>query len=336
MPTRREALTGLAALGAGTLAAPHVARAQGAAITFKLPVEYSLDITPGLANQEFAKRIAERSGGRMKAELYGGGSLYKGLDLLQAVVRGDAEMTTLVSAYWAGVSARLTVFDLPYAFPTHESFYRAADDEAFMADVFSEMEAKGVKVLALLPYDYLVPGNRLRALVKPEDFKGLKLRALGRVNAAALGALGATAVPINVTEVSTALQQGVIDGLNTPIDAYITYRWHESIKHLTYAKYYFAFYPWTVNLKFWNSLAPDDQRLLREVVRETAVNHRPRARQGAADALAEIKAKGVAVHEQTPDEAAVWRAAMAKAWTDAEAQFGKPLVDRLRGFGAAA
>ena len=54
--------------------------------------------------EEFIDLIKKRSDGRISAEFFPSGSLYKGLDLLQAVLRGDAEMTTLVSVYWSAIS----------------------------------------------------------------------------------------------------------------------------------------------------------------------------------------------------------------------------------------
>lgn len=313
------------------LAAP---AAWAAEVTIRFPVEYAADVSPGLANQEFKKRIEERSGGRIAVEYYPGGSLYKGLDLLQAIVRGDADMTTLVSSYWSGASPQVGIFDLPYAFPTHEAFYRAADDAAFLREVFAEIEDKNVKVLGLLPYDYVVPGTRDRALVAPADFKGLKLRAVGKVNGQGLAALGATAVPINITEVATSIQQGVIDGLNTPFDAFVAYRFEEVIRHITYARYYFAFYPWAVNAEFWDGLEEGDRELIQAVVTEVIAQHRPRAREVAEAAMAKLEAAGVAVHRQSEAEQAEWAAAMAPVWAEAEDQFGEELVGRLRAFGS--
>lgn len=328
--TRRSAT---AALAAGLLAAVSgSAVAQDKPITIRFPVEYAIDVAPGLANQDFKRIVEEHSKGRIKVELFPNGSLLKGIDLLQGVVRGDADMTTLVSAYWVGVSPKLAVFDLPYAFPTHDAFYKAADDEAFKKEAFSEVEAKGVKVLGMLPYDYVVPGVSKRALVKPDDFKGLKLRALGKTNASALAALGATPVSINITEVSTSVQQGVIDGLNTPLDAFVSYRFYDTVKNITYAKYFMAFYPWTVNAKFWETLSEGDRKLIADAVSETIVAHRPRAREAADQAKATLVGNGVKVHEQTANEAKAWAEAMAPVWTKAEEQFGKPLIDKIRSF----
>lgn len=310
-----------------------VAFAQDKQVTIRFPVEYSIDVIPGQANSEFKKRIEEKSQGRIKVEIYPDGSLYKGIDLLQAVVRGDADMTTLVSAYWAAISPRISAFDLPYAFPTHEAFYKAADDPELAKIAFAELESKGVKVLAMLPYDYVVPGSRDKALINPEDFKGQKMRAIGNINTATLQALGATPVAINITEVGTALQQGVINGLNTPIDVYVNYKWGDIVKHINYAKYYFAFYPWTVNKKFWDGLSSEDQKLIEETVVGVARDHRPRARKAAEDSIAALQKAGVAVHIQSDAESESWKKATASVWTKAEEQFGKEYIDKLGSYG---
>ena len=254
-----------------------------AEVTIRFPIEYSLEITPGLANQEFKRLVEERSKGRVEVKIFPSGSLYKGLDLLQALLRGDAEMSTLMSAYWSSLSPRLAVSELPYAFPTREAFYKAIDD-GFFQQAYAEVETKGAKLITVLPFDYLVPGNKTKPLVNPRDMQGLKMRGLGRVNLAMLQALGATPVSLNFVELSPAIQQGVIDGLNVPTDNFMIYKWNESIKHVTYATYYVAFYPWMVNAKWWASVPPDLQKIIQETAVDVATRHRERGRRERARA----------------------------------------------------
>jgi C4-dicarboxylate-binding protein DctP len=301
-------------------------------IRLRFPVEYNADIAPGLANQEFIDLINKRSNGRIKAEFFPAGSLYKGLDLLQAVLRGDAEMTTLVSVYWSAISPQLSIFELPFAFPTHEAFYRAADDAQFMRRAFSEIDAKGGVVLGVLVYDYLPIGNKKRPITKPEDMKGLKLRALGRTNGRMLQLLGAEPVPINITEVAGALERGVIDGLNTPADAFISYGWEKIVPYVTDSPHYFAFYPWAVNKKWWLSLSQEHRNLIQSTVNEVAANHRKRARQQAAESFDKMAKAGVKVHKLTPSDIAAWETLTKVQWDDASKQFGPELIQTLRGF----
>jgi C4-dicarboxylate-binding protein DctP len=302
--------------------------ASAAEVTIRFPVEYSLEITPGLANQEFKKLVEERTGGRVEVKLFPSGNLYKGLDLLQALLRGDAEMTTLISAYWSALSPRLAVFELPYVFPTKDAFYRAVDD-GFFEQAYKEVEAKGGKLIGVLPFDYLIPGTRATPIRKPGDFAGLKFRGLGRVNLAMLQHLGATPVSLNFVELSPAIQQGLIDGLNVPTDNYMIYKWHESIRHVTYANYYIAFYPWMVNAKWWNGLDPELRKPVQEVALEVAKRHRERAEAESKKAIETMRANGVNVHVQTPEERTEWMTATRPVWKQFESQIGADLISKV-------
>ena len=53
---------------------------------------------------------------------------------------------------------------MPYAFPDVETFERVKADKAFVAKVYAEAEAKGIKVLGLLPNAYIIPGTRNKQL----------------------------------------------------------------------------------------------------------------------------------------------------------------------------
>lgn len=320
-----KALLASLVVATGLVASP----LSAAEVTIRFPIEYSLEITPGLANQEFKKLVEERTKGRVEVKLYPSGSLYKGLDLLQALLRGDAEMTTLISAYYSSLSPRLAVSELPYAFPTKEAFYRAVDG-GFFEKAYAEVEQKGGKIIGVLPFDYLVPGTRNTAIRNPTDFKGLKMRGLGRVNLAMLQSLGATPVSLNFVELSPAIQQGVIDGLNVPTDNFMIYKWNESIKHVTYATYYIAFYPWMVNATWWNKIDPELRKIIQDTATEVTKNHRARAEAESQKAIVNMRAAGVNVHVQTEEERKVWMQATQPIWKQFEGQIGKELIEELK------
>lgn len=300
-------------------------------VKVRFPVEYSLEITPGAANKEFKKLVEERSDGRIEVTFFPSGSLYRGLDLVQAILRGDAEMTTLISAYWSALTPKSAVSELPYAFPTKDAFYKAIDD-GFFERVYSETEEKGATVIAVLPFDYLIPGSRETAIRKPEDLSGLKFRGLGKVNLAMLQLLNATPVSINFGEISPAIQQGVIDGLNVPTDSYMVYKWQESIRNVTYAPYYIAFYPWTVNTKWWEGLDPELRQILQDAATEVAKTHRQRAEDASDQAIEDLKNAGVDVHVQTAEERKVWMDATQPVWEQFEAQIGSDLIAELKSY----
>ncbi|KQP44657.1 TRAP transporter substrate-binding protein DctP [Pseudorhodoferax sp. Leaf274] len=328
MKTLRLLLGSLALAGAAV-------GAQAQNITIRFPVEYAAEITQGQANLDFARRIEASSQGRIKVRYSPNGATFKGNELVQALTRGDAEMTTLVSAYWTSISPQVQLFDLPYAFPDQATFARVTADKAFVSKVYAAVESKGVKVLGLLPNTYIVPGTRSKQLLEPRDFAGMKLRGLGKINSATLKALGANAVSINVTEVPAALQQGLVDGTQTLMDAYVQYKLSDYIKFITDARYQFIYYPWTVNAKWWNALKPEDQRLVQAAVDEAIAANAPVVTKAIAQAETELKSKGVSIVKLSAAQEAALQKATAEVWKQAEGDIGKALIDEFRALAAA-
>jgi TRAP-type C4-dicarboxylate transport system substrate-binding protein len=318
--------TAFLALGLGTAAlALHAQQ-----ITIRFPVEYSADVAQGKADVDFVKRIEASSKGRIKVHFSPNGATYKGNELVQAMMRGDAEMTTLVPAYWSSIAPKVQLFDLPYAFPDFDTFERVKADKAFVAKVYAEAEAKGVKVLGLLPNAYIIPGTRNKQLITPKDYAGIKLRGVGKINSNTMKILGANAVSISITEVSTALQQGLVDGIQTLMDVYVQYKFYDYVKYITDTRYQFIYYPWTVNAKWWAGLKPADQALIQTAIDEAIAANRPVTQKLIADAEVELKAKGVSVVHLTPAQEKALQDATAPAWTQAEGEIGKDLIDEFK------
>ncbi len=301
---------------------------NAADVTVRFPVEYSLETTPGRALSELKALIEERSDGRIAVELYPSGSLYRGLDVVQAILRGDAEMSALIQTYWSALSPQTALFELPYVFPTKQSFYDAVDGGLFN-DAYAEVADKGAQIIGVLPYDYLTPGSRATPLIEPDDFAGLKFRGLGRVNLATLEHWGAAPVSINFVEISPAIQQGTIDALNVPTDNYLIYKWTESIRNITYATYYICFYPMMVNKAWWEGLDPELRDIIQEATTEIAAKYRPIAEAASDQALADMRADGVAVHVQTPEEQAAWMETVTPIWDQFRDQVGEELISAV-------
>jgi len=296
----------------------------------RFAVEYDPAIPPGIANLAFNKEIEKRSNGAIKVDYYGYGNLYKGQDLLQAVLRGDVQMTTLVSSHWIGVSPKLAVFELPFAFPDHEAFYRTVANREFMSKAFSEIEAKGAKIINVFVYDYAMITNSSRPVVTPADMKGLKLRAVGGMNTRTLQLLGSLATSINVSEVSVALERKLVDGMNTSADTLVTYKWDTILPYATDLRMLIFFYPWAVNAKWWNSLSAADQDLIQSTLKDVLVQQHADVKKRTQDSIATMIEHGVQVHKLTEEEERPWREATKVQWREAEEKYGKDFVDQLR------
>ena len=85
------------------------------------------------------------------------------------------------------------------------------------------LESRQLKAFAFSTAGFRHVLNYKRAVAKPEDMTGLKIRTLDNpVHVAIMNAMGANATPMQYSEVATALRQRTVDGLDSPAPAAVT------------------------------------------------------------------------------------------------------------------
>src|SRR5690606_2316141 len=94
-------------------------------------------------------------------------------------------------------------------------------------------EEKGIKLLNFFPKGNNQIFHKSGFLLEPADFEGAQLRGLGGAADAVLQALGANVVRLATTEVTTALQRGVVDGIVTSCSAHIGRSWYEQTPYVS-------------------------------------------------------------------------------------------------------
>ena len=114
--------------------------------------------------------------------------------------------------------------------------------------------------------------SRKKPIRKIEDFKGLKIVALGPVDQDLLKGVGAVPVSFMINQVADSMQKGVVDGAFNPTSTSVRFKVFEA------AKYYIRFaepalgqdpgFAITMNLDTWKKLSPDLQKIFLEVREE--------------------------------------------------------------------
>ena len=87
-----------------------------------------------------------------------------------------------------------------------------------------------------------------------------------------------------------------------------------------------------VNAKWWASVPADLRTIIEDTAKEVAIRHRARAQNESEKAIEGMKAAGVNVHVQTPEERAAWIEATRPVWKQFEAQIGPDLLSRLQSY----
>ena len=219
------------------------------------------------AIKQFGERVEARSNGRIKPQYYPGAQLGSNPRMIEGLQLGTIEVYVGPPAYMVGLDSRFQVMDAPGLFDDMEHFYRVTQDKAFR-DVFLALgEPKGVKGISLFVYSPTSFATR-DPIRKLSDFQGKKLRVLAsKLERESVGRLGATAVPIDFSEVVSALQQGTVDGMRTGLSVFTSIKIYEVVKYATTT--HEAMIPEVMMVsKAWFDRQPDDIKKI--IVEEAA------------------------------------------------------------------
>ncbi|OGP64479.1 MAG: hypothetical protein A2169_15405 [Deltaproteobacteria bacterium RBG_13_47_9] len=242
----------------------------GAASTkpVELKFSYWMPTTHSMHTEIFvpwAKEVEKRTGGRVKIALYPGGALGAAKDHVDMVAGGICDIAYFIHSYTSGRFPLTSVVELPLLFPNSEIGTRVL---SAIYDKYLKGEYADVKVLYMW---CMAPANlhtNKKAIHSLEDLKGLKLRTPGAPQAAVIERLGATSLSMPINEIYSVLERGVADGAVLPWEGIGPWKLQEVLKYHTVATLYSMANGVIMNLKSWNNLSPDVQKILDEINKE--------------------------------------------------------------------
>ncbi|MFO1328305.1 MAG: TRAP transporter substrate-binding protein [Rubrivivax sp.] len=211
--SRRRFLSSAAAAtaGAGALAVPMVSKAQTTSFRFQSTWP-AKDIFHEYAN-DFAKKVNDMAGGRLKIEVLPSGSVVPAFQLLDAVNKGTLDGGHGVLAYHYGKSTALALWGSGPAFGMDPnmvlSWHYYGGGREMLAEIYKSLNIDVVSfVYGPMPTQPL--GWFKKPIAKVEDIKGLKYRTVG-LAVDVFKELGAAVNPLPGGDIVPALDRGLID-----------------------------------------------------------------------------------------------------------------------------
>jgi len=274
--------------------------------------------------------VDKYTNGRAKVEIYPNSSLYKDKEELEALQLGSVQLLAPSISKFGPLGIReFDVFDLPFLM-SDDARARQMMASPMMEDFNKKLEAKGIEPLA-----YWDNGAQVytanRPLIKPEDFRGMKLRIQGsRVLDAVARELGAIPQIVGFGELYQTLQTGVADGEDNVPSNILTQKLYEVQKYLTVSYHGRLTYALITNKKFWDGLPADLRAPLMRAMKESTDYFDETAAKDNDDALEKIKATGkIQVHVLTPEEKKTWIAKLMSVHKQMQSRFGKDFIDKI-------
>jgi TRAP-type transport system periplasmic protein len=278
--------------------------------------------------EKFAELVGQKSGGKIKVQLFPGSQLGGDVEVLASVQGGTIDLTSMNSGILQNQVKEFAVVDFPFLFNNGKEA-DAVLDGAVGKTLADKLPAKGLVSLAYWELGFRNVTNSKRPITKADDIVGLKLRVLqSPIYVDTFKALGANPVPMAFAEVYSGLEQKTIDGQENPVTVILANRLNEVQKYMTLTRHIFNPQSVLMSKKTWDRLSKDEQAIITAAAKEATTYQRQFTREASDKALVELK-KTMEVSELPPAELAKIRDKVKPVVDKYTADVGADLVKQL-------
>jgi TRAP-type transport system periplasmic protein len=240
---------------------PQTIKTQQGKISLKFSDQQPAQSYFGLAAIAWAKTITDASNGKVEITTFSGETLVKQQDQYDAVLSGLCDIALMIPDVTPGRFPLSGIDTLPMLYPSGECLASVYWD--ILQKYYVKTDLSKVKLLWVEAY----PPSQViskKPVQKLDDFKGLKWRIEGKVEGWTMEALGASGSLISMSETYTALDKGVVDGINFLWEGVLAFGFNQIVNYRTESDLLSRGMIIVMNLDKWNSLPPDVQALFNQ------------------------------------------------------------------------
>ena len=210
--------------------------------------------------QRWASEISKRTNGKVEFVFYYGGTLTKGPQAYEGIVKGISDAAAASSGWNPGRFPLTRITDIPLGWTSSRQaslvtweFYKK-----FKPKEWDETH------LLFLYTDAIGNLHTKKPVRSIDDLKGVQVRGTGN-DVPLIKAMGGTPVGTPWSEVYLALQRGVAEGLISNYASYRAAKLAEVTRYTTDLNVRSVGFWVAMNKKKWEGLSPDVQKVINEV-----------------------------------------------------------------------
>lgn len=267
--------------GASLLAAPMIVRPALAATSLRYGHNNQVASVAGAQADWFAEALGKTSGGDIEVQVFPDSQLGKLQELAEAVSLGTIAFSHNTAGAMGSLYRPFAALDTPYLYRDVDHLLKVTDvDGPVMEELNAGLiAAANVRVI----YAHYFGRRNLtcnKAVMSPADLAGVKIRAVPfPIYTTAVEGMGAVAVPVDWSEVPTALATGVVQGQENPVNVVLNVKLYEVQSHLMLTGHMSNAEVVVMNEDVWQGLS-DSQK---NAVREASLQTRERASKAILD-----------------------------------------------------
>jgi tripartite ATP-independent transporter DctP family solute receptor len=219
--------------------------------------------------------------------------------------------TVIGAAFLSRTVPEISALSVPFLFTSREQAFRVVDGKVGKL-IVDKLQAKGFHLHGFMELGSRNVTNAKQQIKTLADFKGLKIRLQpDDIHLATFRALGANPVAMDIKEVYSALQQGVLDGQENPYAVIRDRNFNQVQKFLTGTGHFFDFIIVVSNKKRFDAMKVESRGTIEEAMRKAVRRQREDAAKADLEALEELKKRGMQFEQASPQLVADMRKATA-------------------------
>ena len=221
---------------------------------------------PCVQMERWAKEVEKRSHGQVKVMTFPGGTLLGAKNMLDGVKKGLADIGCFCPPYLPGRFPLMEGADLPVGFTS------AAVASATLWDLYEKYQPESLKGVKVLTMFTCAPANLMlkNSGATLAELKGIEIRGTG-ISGRYLEAMGVIPVAMPMSAAPEALQKGVVKGIFSSLEIMKDFKFAELCGHVTIVNGPTTSFAVVMNLKKWQALSPDLQKIFTDLGREQAL-----------------------------------------------------------------
>lgn len=284
----------------------------------------------GLAAQEFARLVKERTNDSVKVELFPNASLYNETNEVEALQRGRVQMIAPSFSNISEVVPEWMVMDLPFVFQNEEAVEVAFQSK--IGDILlRKLEPKGMIGLGFWKNGFQQMTSNRGLLVHPEDFRDLHFRILpSKVIQAKFNYLRATTISIPFNQVYRSMESGKVDAGENTISNLYSKKLYQVQKYLTLSNHAYLGYGVLMNKSFWEKLPQIQRKAITEAMQDTTAWANRNAITTNRKQWEKLKKTNqMDIHILSLEERKEWQQALEPVYQEVEPYIGNELMEAV-------
>lgn len=251
----------------------------------------------------FKEALESGSGGKFEVRILGNNAAGNERQQLERVQNGINQMLLVSEITQPFFFKPALVLGMPFLFSSSQVAWQVLDGPFGQRYAEEFRKASGVRIFGHIESGFRSLFNSKQVIKTPADLKGMKIRTgENAVHMAMVRGLGANPTPISWTEVYTALQQKVVDGMENPPGLFYSMKFFEQQKFLTLNRHLYSVHTAMMNEKFFQGLPADMKQLVVSSAHLATTIGRSQAFLLERAAIENLKKQGIQVYVPTAAE----------------------------------